>query len=356
MSHSAEPDHSAESEWRDMLHSIIGNIALQQPLDQLLPEVLDQALGALNLHTGWIFLREGESAFRLAASTGLPAALSSNTQAPLRSTLCECQQHLLEDRLRHVSQVITCQRLARIAHTLGESPLCFHISYPLRVAPHNLGIMNLASAGEPAALSRPIRALGLLANQIALVIAAGAVDTGAEGELEWLERLRWLDYALKNLVQALALEEDFLQQVVDVLRDVTGARYGALALLDRRGQWSRFFYSGVSREHAAQIGEMPQGSGILGMLLREGSPLRLGDVAKHPESAGFPPNHPPMKTFMGIPILKLNGRPLGRIYLANKISQREFDDLDQRTLEVFAQSVAIAIELQAEETYDVEVA
>ena len=137
--------------------------------------------------------------------------------------------------------------------------------------------------------------------------------------------------------------EAVLQRVLEAGRELTGARYAAVGILDQgREELERFITAGVEEETRLAIGELPRGRGILGELIREPEPLRLADISQHPRSFGFPPEHPPMTTFLGAPVL-VRGEAWGNIYLTEK-QGGEFDESDEQALLVLARWVAIAIE------------
>ena len=93
-----------------------------------------------------------------------------------------------------------------------------------------------------------------------------------------------------------------LRQIVAAARDLVGARYAALGVLGRDGELEQFVHAGMDEEPVARIGDLPRGRGILGLLIRQPVPLRLADLSGHPASAGFPPGHPPMTGFLGVPV------------------------------------------------------
>ena len=134
-----------------------------------------------------------------------------------------------------------------------------------------------------------------------------------------------------------------LQRIVDTAREVTGARYGALGVMGESGDLAQFITSGITPEQRAAIGPPPQGHGLLGVILRGSSPVRLADIAAHPLSSGFPPHHPSMTTFLGAPIL-LRGRNLGNLYLTDKLDGGEFTEEDEQLIQVLASHAAIAID------------
>jgi signal transduction histidine kinase len=138
--------------------------------------------------------------------------------------------------------------------------------------------------------------------------------------------------------------EAVLRRVLDAGRELTGARYAAVGILDsERRELERFLTAGIDDATRRAIGDLPRGAGILGELIRHPEPLRLGDISEHPRSYGFPPEHPPMTTFLGAPVL-VRGEAWGNIYLTEKAGGAEFDEEDEQALLVLARWVAIAIE------------
>lgn len=137
--------------------------------------------------------------------------------------------------------------------------------------------------------------------------------------------------------------DEMLQRIVDTARYVIGARYAALAVLDEGGNIAKFFYSGLSKEQADKIGELPRGRGVLGLLIDEGKPLRLRDVMKHPKAYGFPPHHPVMHSFLGVPIF-VNSKPFGRLYMTEKVGGRFFTKRDEELAVLLAAQAGVAIE------------
>ena len=134
-----------------------------------------------------------------------------------------------------------------------------------------------------------------------------------------------------------------LTTVVDQARNLVGARYGAVSVIDREGRIQQFVTSGVTPEQRAAIGPPPVGHGVLGVVLREGQHLRLGDVTHHPRSQGFPPHHPVMHTLLAVPI-QCRSPFLGNLYLSEKESGELFTEHDEKTLERFAVQAGIAID------------
>ena len=151
---------------------------------------------------------------------------------------------------------------------------------------------------------------------------------------------------LSDAVAALTAERSLrpvLQRISDLAREVIGTRYAALGLADEHGQITDFVTSGLTPQERAAIGPLPRGHGLLGVLIREGRPVRLPDLGRDPRSSGFPPNHPPMTTLLGVPI-KLGERVLGDLYLTDRLDGQEFDEDDERLALLLARHAAVAIE------------
>jgi signal transduction histidine kinase len=137
--------------------------------------------------------------------------------------------------------------------------------------------------------------------------------------------------------------ETILERVLEAAREFTGARYAALGVLDdRRRELDRFITVGIDTETRRQLGDPPRGHGVLGELIREPKPLRLPDVGAHPRSYGFPIGHPPMTTFLGVPVL-LRGEAWGNLYLTDKEGGEEFTEADEEAVVMLAEWAAIAI-------------
>ena len=153
--------------------------------------------------------------------------------------------------------------------------------------------------------------------------------------------------ALVDVGVALSSElslDTLLQRLTEAAAELTGARYAALGVIDRSGSaLERFITTGVSNEEHEAIGALPRGRGILGVLIDEAQPLRLADLAADERSVGFPAGHPPMRTFLGLPIL-LRGVAYGNLYLTEKAGGAEFTEADSELVRLLATQAAVAIE------------
>jgi signal transduction histidine kinase len=138
--------------------------------------------------------------------------------------------------------------------------------------------------------------------------------------------------------------EHVLQQVVDAAREVVGAKYAALGVLSEdRQTLVQFVTSGLDDAARKRIGDLPRGRGLLGHVIHEAKPIRTADINRHPERYGFPPHHPPMQSFLGVPV-RGRGGVFGNLYLTEKIDAAEFDDEDESIAILLASQAAVAIE------------
>jgi len=156
--------------------------------------------------------------------------------------------------------------------------------------------------------------------------------------------------ALRKLVDAvISLSADLelatvLQRIIDAAMDLVDARYGAIGVLDdTRTALAEFVTAGIDPATHKLIGDLPKGHGILGLLIADPRPLRLPDLREHPDSYGFPAHHPPMRSFLGVPIL-VRGEVFGNLYLTDKQSAEVFSDVDEELTVALAGAAGVAIE------------
>jgi signal transduction histidine kinase len=152
--------------------------------------------------------------------------------------------------------------------------------------------------------------------------------------------LRALTEAGITLASELSLEA-VLQKVVDVACELVGARYGALSVLGSSGKIERFITHGLSEEERARIGHLPVGRGLLGVIIREGTTIRMDDIGADGRSVGFPANHPPMRSLLGVPLVWA-GRAIGNLYLTEK-EGGHFSERDEELMKLLSTQAAVAI-------------
>jgi signal transduction histidine kinase len=152
---------------------------------------------------------------------------------------------------------------------------------------------------------------------------------------------------LLDAVMAVGSELDLgtmLRTITESARDLAEAQYAALGVLDEdRAQLEQFITTGIDDETRASIGDLPKGHGLLGVLIADPRPIRLPDIREHPDSFGFPPNHPPMTTFLGVPI-RVRGEVFGNLYLTEKRDGQVFTDVDEELVVGLAAAAGIAIQ------------
>jgi PAS domain S-box-containing protein len=218
---------------------------------------------------------------------------------------------------------------------------------PLQVEGHFVGVLSfydLAPSAEPA--NRPL--LQAFAALAGLAIVNVRVH---QRERMLRERLEALDRATRAIATELSLDQ-VLHRIVEIAAEFIGARYGALGIAGPDGYLTDFIATGITPEEYARIGLLPRGHGLLGTLIREGKPLRVPDIGRDPRRIGFPPNHPPMTSLLGVPI-RVRDRVVGDLYLTDKVGASDFSDEDQHLAELLAAHAGVAIEnarLFAQET------
>jgi len=156
------------------------------------------------------------------------------------------------------------------------------------------------------------------------------------------ERLRSLLDAVVGISTDLDLRST-LERIVASACRLAGARYGALGVIGEDRRLVEFVTHGISPEQHAAIGSPPTGRGVLGLLIDDPRPLRLRDITAHPKSYGFPPNHPPMRSFLGVPI-RIRDTAYGNLYLAEKLDGEEFTEDDEKMMVALAAAAGAAID------------
>jgi signal transduction histidine kinase len=177
----------------------------------------------------------------------------------------------------------------------------------------------------------------------ALAIALRMTPTSMARPAAGRPRLERLVVAASSLITEVSLE-GVLERVVEVAAEVIGARYAAVGVLAPDGRLLESFIThGIDAEQRALIGDLPRGHGILGLVIRAGKPIRLPDLNKHPDSYGFPPHHPPMQSFLGVPIVGKRGI-FGNLYLTEKLGGEPFTGEDEHIAILLAANTAAAVE------------
>ena len=156
------------------------------------------------------------------------------------------------------------------------------------------------------------------------------------------QRLAALDAAVRGIAGVLSVDR-VLQLIVDRVRELSDAQYAALGTVDSEGMIERFITSGITAGQRQRIGPLPRGHGLLGLIIRENRAIRIEDIALDPRRYNFPPHHPEMHSFLGVPV-RSKGRTVGNLYLTNKQHGPTFSEEDERLVEMFGLHAGIAIE------------
>ena len=226
-----------------------------------------------------------------------------------------------------------------VADAARDSGLAHFAIVPLKTKGRPVGMMAIASADQRGLGEPEQQWLASMGAQIGMAIENSHLYGAARRRTE---QLAALNEASLSLTSELSLQS-VLQKVVDLSRQVVQARYGALGVLNEQGRIQEFITSGISPKERKRIGNSPEGKGLLGLIMKEGRTLRVAEMGAHPQSAGFPPNHPVMHSLLGLPIV-YKGRTIGDLYLTDKQGAAEFTQEDQDAVTLFAAQAAVAIE------------
>ncbi|HWS92429.1 MAG TPA: GAF domain-containing protein, partial [Mycobacterium sp.] len=186
-----------------------------------------------------------------------------------------------------------------------------------------------------------VRPLRQTLSQLRLGELLVEVQERVEQIVEGRDRLDGLVEAM--LVVATGLELDAtLRSIVNSATNLVDARYGALEVHDRDNRVLQFVHQGIDEETVRRIGHLPEGRGVVGSLMHDPKPLRLDDISQHAASIGFPAHHPPMRTFLGVPV-RVRNKSFGTLYLSDKTNGQPFSDDDEVLVQALAAAAGIAI-------------
>jgi signal transduction histidine kinase len=168
------------------------------------------------------------------------------------------------------------------------------------------------------------------------------VQDRVEQIVQGRDRLDGLVEAMLVVTSGLELDET-LRTIVHTAIDLVDARYGALGVRGHDHELVEFIYEGIDEEMREQIGHLPEGRGVLGVLIDDPKPIRLDNISHHASSVGFPPNHPPMRTFLGVPV-RIRDEVFGNLYLTEKAGGQPFSEDDEVLVQALAAAAGIAID------------
>jgi len=196
--------------------------------------------------------------------------------------------------------------------------------------------------GQMRRLAKALDVYSPAVNRVVALVAFAFVEEREKASRRDVDRLRTLVKTGMILSAKLSLET-VLQRIANMACKLVNARYAALGVLDGKGGLSRFITAGIDEKTKRAIGPLPVGKGVLGVLVHEARPLRLKDLTRDPRAHGFPPNHPPMRSFLGVPVVS-KGKVLGNLYLTEKQGADEFGEEDKTLAVTLAAQAAIALE------------
>ena len=281
---------------------------------------LDTATGTLHTIKAQGLSEEYVSSYSLKPGEGLSGVALRDGRAAWTEDIQNDARFLLPEAPR-----------ARVAAEGIRAALCVPISTPS--GPY--GVLALYQRDTQPFNPDQIRFTTVLAAQAGIAIENARLHEERFAQMVALsESLRRLD-----ITQPM---EAFFGDMAGIVRQAVGARYAALGILGPEGQMTRFVPVGLTAEEAAGIGPPPKCVGLLGHMLRTPHPVRADDLTRHPESVGFPPHHPPMRSFLGARIV-YRDRVIGALYLTEKEGGLPFAPDDERLVEAFAANAAVAI-------------
>ena len=213
------------------------------------------------------------------------------------------------------------------------------LGVPMTVSDQVIGMLAVDNTQSNFFTRDHVRLVAVFADQVALAIQNARLYAQAERRGDQLRALREVGHTLSSELDLKAV----LQALVEAAQQLAEAHYAALAVIDEKGGLAYFYTAGMTEAERQSIGALPHGLGLLGAVLQERLPIRLAEIASDPRSVGFPAKHPPMKTFLGVPIMA-RGVLLGSLYLTGRKKERVFTQEDKDLIVGLAADAAIAIE------------
>ncbi len=326
--------------WHAGLNRVAARVALAESLEATLDAVAECLLETTGMSGCAAIVFDGEPArLRVAGTAGLPADYAERFRRALRSgnevlpalSAFRSQRTVVVDRARDEPVL---HALEDLDGDLGWRSIA---SFPMVARNHPVGAVKTFWPGPPPD-GEELRFLAAVADQAATAVDNARLFADAAASSRRDEGLIAAGLALASELSLPAV----LTKIVELACDVADARYGAVGVLGRDGRLEDFITHGLSEEQRVTIGPLPIGRGILGALTSDAHPMRLA-IPDDRRSVGFPPHHPPMTSFLGVPI-SVRGRIYGNLYLTEKRGQAEFTDDDQRAVVTLAAQAGVAIE------------
>jgi signal transduction histidine kinase len=327
--------------WQATLTHVAARVALAESLEATLDTVAACLLESTQMSGCAAIVFDGEPArLRVAGTAGLPAdyaerfqrALQSGNEALPALSAFRSQRTVIVDRTRDEPVL---HALEDLDGDLGWRSIA---SFPMVARNHPVGAVKTFWPGPPPD-GEELRFLAAVADQAATAVDNARLFADAAASSRRDEGLIAAGLALASELSLPAV----LTSIVELACDVADARYGAVGVLGQDGQPEDFITHGLTDDQRAAIGALPIGRGILGALISDAQPTRRGGIQNGSRSVGFPPHHPPMTSFLGVPIT-VRGRIYGNLYLTEKRGQSQFTDSDERAVVTLAAQAGVAIE------------
>jgi two-component system sensor histidine kinase DevS len=328
----------------DSLYQATLAIASAETLDKVLQQIVDSARGLIGADYAAISVSDGSDLLALLITSNISHELAIQiAESPGgRSVVGRLFREKMPLRISGISDDPDS-----VGFPDGYPPMESFLGVPVIAGHMVLGNLYLANKSGAEEFSHDDQKLvEMLAAHAAIAIRkATLLKEQAETSRRVEERNRQLA-ALNRATLAITGEltlDRVLQQIVDSARDLANAEYAALGVPSADGSLETFVYSGMSSEEAAKMPHFPKGLGLLGAIIQERRAIRIPRLGRDPRSIGFPPGHPVMESFLGVPVIT-GGEMLGNLYLTNKKNATEFSTSDQELVEMLAAHAAIVIQ------------
>jgi PAS domain S-box-containing protein len=327
--------------WTAAFAQIAASIAYAQSLEEVLDDLAGSAVAATGMVAcAVILLGDDPPRFRVAGTRGLPPDYGQRFEAALAAGL-----DLPALRAFRTRQTVVVQRapedpdLTHLEELDRELPWDTIACIPMVVRERTVGALKGFFGPGRAPDQDGMAVLAAIAHQAAVAVDNARLFAEATAASRRQEALVQAGLALTSELSLPAV----LEKIVSLACEVADASYGAVGVLGADGLLEDFITFGVTDEQRQAIGHLPVGKGILGVLITDARPIRLRRIQDDPRSVGFPPHHPPMTSFLGVPI-SVRGRLYGNLYLTDKRGAAEFTEEDERAVVTLATQAGVAIE------------
>jgi len=337
-------DRNSLEEMLDAIIQAALSIAEAEDLNDILQQIADVCRSSIAAQYVVIGIYNDNHKFDHFIVSGIPE--NDPNEIPLPQNGTDIFNTILIEntnvRLEHLTQSIDSFNVS------SKYPLPKNfLGTPIITRDNIMGAIYLANKSDGAGFSKlDERLIELLAAHAAVAIQRVTISKTRFEYQQELEQRNSQLAALNEATMAIAGElalDNVLQQIVDSARSLLHAEYAALGVPNNEGYLDAFIYSGMQRENAMLIDHLPKGYGLLGAIYKERKPIRIPKISKDKRSIGFPDNHPPMESFLGVPVIA-GGEVLGNLYLTCKVDADEFSPEDQDIVELLAAHAAVAIQ------------